>query len=543
MRRPLPFVLSALIIFQAGCRTSRPVRTEDIQPASSQASVLKPESEKHWVQAVAPKEFPRIPAAKPEAAWVAGGYRVEVVMRDLTYPTSVTFDGDGNLYIAEAGFAYGDPAAPARIWRVSPKWGLRVVADQLNGPVNDILWHDGRLYISHLGKISVLNADGTVRDLVTGLPVSWDHHNNQLAVGPDGKIYFGVGTATNSGVVGLDNVYPFLWLAFFPDMHDVPARDIELAGVTYVTPDALTVMARQGDLTSTADAVQQLVSPENPLLVRTGAYQPFGKSDAKRIKGNVKSNGTILRMNPDGSGLEVYAWGLRNPFGVVWSPDGQLYVSDLGFDERGSRPIANAPDVIWRIKQDAWYGWPDYAAGVPVTDKRFKSSRGEAPKFLMKNHPPVEKPFLEMTAHASPMKMDFSRSARFGHAGRMFVPQFGSGLPVNAPGDDRVANNVVIVDPKTKKITPFFGLKTEARGPKGYEDTATAGPRRLVQARFSSDGNALYLVDFGAMAAFAAGAGPAVHPFPGTGVVWRVTKADGPRSGPPADLTILPKEE
>lgn len=30
-----------------------------------------------------------------------------------------------------------------------------------------------------------------------------------------------------------------------------------------------------------------------------------------------KASGTILRMNPDGSGLEVYAWGLRNPFGVM----------------------------------------------------------------------------------------------------------------------------------------------------------------------------------------------------------------------------------
>ena len=45
--------------------------------------------------------------------------------------------------------------------------------------------------------------------------------------------------------------------------------------------------------------------------MKTSAFQPFGKT-ADTAKGAVKANGTILRMNPDGSGLEVYAWGLRN---------------------------------------------------------------------------------------------------------------------------------------------------------------------------------------------------------------------------------------
>ena len=52
---------------------------------------------------------------------------------------------------------------------------------------------------------------GGLRDLVTGLPSLGDHHNNQIAAGPDGKIYFGQGVATNSGVVGVDN-FVFGWL-------------------------------------------------------------------------------------------------------------------------------------------------------------------------------------------------------------------------------------------------------------------------------------------------------------------------------------------
>src|SRR5205807_5097594 len=117
-----------------------------------------------------PMEMPKIPAPDPAAAQVPSGYRVEVFARDLTYPTSIEFDDAGNAYIAEAGYVYGDEAAPARIWKVSGKGEMQVVADQLDGPVTDLMWHQGRLYISQRGKISALEQGGNVRDLVKGLP-------------------------------------------------------------------------------------------------------------------------------------------------------------------------------------------------------------------------------------------------------------------------------------------------------------------------------------------------------------------------------------
>jgi glucose/arabinose dehydrogenase len=103
-----------------------------------------------------PTDMPEIPAPDPAAAEVPEGYRVEVFAKDLIYPTSIEFGKNGEAYIAEAGYVYGDHAAPARVWRVSPDGELTIVADQLNGPVTDLLFHDGRLYISHRGKISVL---------------------------------------------------------------------------------------------------------------------------------------------------------------------------------------------------------------------------------------------------------------------------------------------------------------------------------------------------------------------------------------------------
>jgi glucose/arabinose dehydrogenase len=247
-----------------------------------------------------------------------------------------------------------------------------------------------------------------------------------------------------------------------------------------------------------------------------------------------------MRMNPDGSELELFAWGVRSPFGLRFGPDGQLYCSDNGPDERGSRPIANAKDDLWVIRQGAWYGFPDFSSGIPVTDSQFRSSRGPKPKMLLKNPPPVEKPFLSRPSHSGTTKFDFSRSADFGFVGHLFLGEFGAGAPVNAPGTVPAGYQVVRIDPQTKQAESFFRAKESALGPGKDKHVATAGPKRPVDVRFSPDGRALYVVDFGAMSSFPAGAGPLVHPFPGTGVVWRITREGTQPHSPPSNLSPIP---
>jgi len=499
-----------------------------------------------YPQAVFPRDFPRIPPADAAAAEVPAGYRVEVVMRDLEYPTSVETDDRGNLYVAEAGFTYGDPIAPGRILRVTPTGQINIVADQLHGPVNDLLWHQGRLYFGQFGKISVLNADGSVADIVTGLPVGFGHQNNQMTVGVDGKIYFGLGTVTNSGVVGLDNAYPFVDLLLYPDMRDVPARDVKLTGVSYLTPHPNNVLARQGSLVDLGSNLSYAVTslfnrdPSTSMLVNTGAFQPFGHAGATVVKGDTKANGTVLRMNSDGSALEVYAWGFRNPYGVAWAPDGKLYATDNGYDERGSRPIANALDNIWQVKQGAWYGWPDYSSGIPVTDPRFASSRGPKPTFLLAEHPPVEQPLMTRPKHAGLTKLDFSTSAQFGFPGHMFVGEFGAGVPITGTEQAPAGQQVVRINPATGEAQPFLRARPGALGPAGLEYVVTAGPKHPVDVRFSRDGSAMYVADIGALKPYLAGAGPFPRPFPGSGVIWRVTREGGVPAAPPPNLSPLP---
>lgn len=107
--------------------------------------------------------------------------------------------------------------------------------------------------------------------------------------------------------------------------------------------------------------------------VTTGAFLPFGNiaSKGQTVKGDIKCNGAILSVNPDGSDIKLEAWGFRNPFGLAFDNEGKLFVIDNGADERGSRSIANDNDKFHEIKLNktaAFYGWPDYFGNAePVT--------------------------------------------------------------------------------------------------------------------------------------------------------------------------------
>jgi len=413
-------------------------------------------------------------------------YDIEVWADKLTAPISMIFSEAGDMFIADAGITDGN----GKVLRHTPQ-GFVVVAEHFRPPVTGLGYYEGDLYVSQRGSVTVVRPDGSKSDILTGLPSFGDHHNNQVVFGQDGKMYFGQGTVTNSGVVGDDNA----WLADHPTLHDYPGMIIQLSGDNFSTPDLLTPM-------STAH-------------VLTGAFNPFGvPSSAQEVVKAVRTaGGGILRANPDGSELECIAWGLRNPFRIRFDRHNRLLASNHGSDERGSRPIANAPDELHWIRPGVWYGWPDFAGGLPVTFPRFKPDGKSQPQFLLAQHPMLPQPPLcTFTPHSAIMGFDVNEDPRFAPAGQVFIAEFGSQAPMTTGGKPlpHVGHRVSRVDLPSGQSYAFAINRT------GLAATATGGGglERPIDAVFGPDGS-LYVVDFGVMKGME-------QLLPGTGVIWRI---------------------
>jgi glucose/arabinose dehydrogenase len=84
----------------------------------------------------------------------------------------------------------------------------------------------------------------------------------------------------------------------------------------------------------------------------------------------------ISRYNPDGSGHELFASGIRNAVGLRWYPGSRdLWATSHERDGLGDDLV---PDYLTRIRQGGFYGWP-YAYIGPHEDPRHK---GKAPELV-----------------------------------------------------------------------------------------------------------------------------------------------------------------
>lgn len=421
------------------------------------------------------------------------GYKIEVAVAGLSVPTTAIFDGN-DLIVAESGWAN---TAGARIIRIKPDWTMQVLASEgLDSPVTGLLIKDGQLFVSHKGKVSVVQADGKLKHIVTGLPSNGDHQNNNIVLGPDGKIYIGQGTVTNSGVIGTDN-YIFGWLPQHPEAHDVPCKDITLVGQNFETNDPIVA--------------------GGPKRV-TGAYKPYGEESkpSEVIKGEPKCGGSIARFNPDGSGYEVVAWGLRNPFGLEFDKSGQLWATYHGADVRGSRNIYNDPDYLVKVEQGAWYGWPDYFQGKPATDGSLKDPTKEQPQMLWKDHPPLAKAYAYFRSHSGANGLALAPGGAFGYEGDAFVAAFGSFLPVTTgTNEDPAGFRIIRVSTRDATVEDF--ATNQLPGP-AYINQG-GGFDRPSDLVFAPD-TSLYVVDWGA-----SNLGPeGLKLTPLTGSIWRIYK-------------------
>jgi hypothetical protein len=433
------------------------------------------------------------------------GYAIEPVISGLTFPTAVTFDDSNNMYVIESGYSYGEVWQEPKLLKIEKDGKSTLIAKgSKNGPWTGLTWHDGFFYIAEGGELEggqiiKVTMEGEMTPMISNLPTMGDHHTNGPVI-KDGYIYFGLGTATNSGVVGKDNA-EFGWLLRKKEFHDIPCQDVILTGENYTSPNILTN------------------GPNDKIT--TGAYVSYGTSTraGQVIKGQIPCSGAILRLPLEGGDPELVSWGFRNPYGLALNVEGRLFITENGFDERGSRPVWGSGDVLWEIKDGQWYGWPDYSAGKSVEDGEFKPPGKQAAKPLLRestNIPP--QPTAIFGVHSSTSGLDFSLNPEFGFMGEAFAAQFGDMAPLAGKVLYPVGFKIVRVNIESGVVRDFATNKGKRNGPASW--IGTGGLERPISVKFDRSGSALYVVDFGILKTDKGGSYPQAK----TGVIWRVEK-------------------
>jgi len=150
--------------------------------------------------------------------------------------------------------------------------------------------------------------------------------------------------------------------------------------------------------------------PDGKLYVPVGAPCNICKSDDERFA-------SIMRMNPDGSDLEVYAHGIRNTVGFDWSPvDNSLWFTDNGRDMLGDNV---PPDELNRAPENGMnFGYP-YMHGKDIRDPEYGEGV-DLSKFT--------KPVLELGPHVAALGMEFYTGNMFPekYKNSIFIAEHGS---------------------------------------------------------------------------------------------------------------------
>jgi glucose/arabinose dehydrogenase len=126
----------------------------------------------------------------------------------------------------------------------------------------------------------------------------------------------------------------------------------------------------------------------------------------------------ILEMNPDGSGVHVYAGGLRNPVGMGWAPGtNTLWTAVNERDELGDELV---PDYLTSVKEDGFYGWP-YAYYGQHEDPRVKDRKPDLVKKTLV-------PDVNLGSHTASLGLAFYTAKAFPEKYRngAFIAQHGS---------------------------------------------------------------------------------------------------------------------
>lgn len=152
--------------------------------------------------------------------------------------------------------------------------------------------------------------------------------------------------------------------------------------------------------------------PDGKLYVPVGAPCNICDDNEKD-----KRFSSIMRMNADGSALEVYAHGIRNSVGFTWHPQTQeLWFTENGRDEMGDDIPADELNIA--TKKDEHFGYPYCHAGN-IKDPEFNKG---------KSCDDFKAPVAKLSPHGAALGIKFNTANMFPekYRNQVFIAEHGS---------------------------------------------------------------------------------------------------------------------
>ncbi|HEY9536883.1 MAG TPA: PQQ-dependent sugar dehydrogenase [Kiloniellaceae bacterium] len=199
-------------------------------------------------------------------------------------------------------------------------------------------------------------------------------------------------------------VYPAA--EFFYESPDVAAFE--------VVPQGKLVPVEEESYNHTARVCK--IGPDNKLYISLG--QPFNVPAPEKMELYTQHGlGGIIRINTDGTGREVYTYGVRNSVGHDFNPaNGELWFTDNQVDGMGDDIPPG--ELNRQTSKGQHFGFPWYGGGDVRTNEYADSE------------PPADVvfPAVAMQAHAADLGMHFYRGDQFPqkYRGGIFSAQHGS---------------------------------------------------------------------------------------------------------------------
>ena len=156
-------------------------------------------------------------------------------------------------------------------------------------------------------------------------------------------------------------------------------------------------------------------SDGHKMFVSVGSHSNVDDADTNKEEFH---RADILEFNPDGSGLRVFAYGIRNPVGIAVNPQtGELWCSTNERDNLGDNLV---PDYITHVQDGGFYGWPWWYMG-PHQDPRHEGKHAE-----LKDK--VITPDVILQPHNASLEMAFYNGKQFPaeYSGDIFAAEHGS---------------------------------------------------------------------------------------------------------------------